>query len=330
MRKKTSIKNIGIILTILFIGLFIISSCNNKDTNETKGYKISIAEQYGLAYAPLQIMKENKIMEKNLPDVEVNWEQLGNTAAIREAMLADKLDVGFMAIPPFLIGWDKGMEWKMASGLSQSPIGLVTYKEDIKTIKDFTKNDRIALPQPGSVQHILLSMACEREFSDAKTLDDLLVTMKHPDGMNALLGRKDITAHFTSPPYIFKELEQDGMHEILSGSEAMGRDFTFIVGVTTNKFHDDNPVVYDAFIKSLHDAIEFIHNNPEESAEILADQYKLPKEEVLEYITWEGMEYNSNIEGIYEFTDFMVRNGYISKKFDDIDDIIWEDVEYEK
>ncbi|WP_432407803.1 ABC transporter substrate-binding protein [Wukongibacter sp. M2B1] len=330
MNRKLSIKIIGVLIMIFVLGVLILSGCKSNDGAKSKEHKIRVAEQYGLAYAPLQIMKENKIMEKNLPGVEVSWEQVGNTAAIREAMLANKIDAGFMAIPPFLIGWDKGMEWRIASGLSSSPIGLVTYRDDIKTIRGFTKDDRIALPQPGSVQHILLSMACEREFSDAKRLDDLLVTMKHPDGMNALLTKKDITAHFTSPPYIFKELEQKGMHQILSGSESMGKDFTFIIGVTTNKFHDNNPLVYNAFVKSLHEAMEFIQNDPEKSAKILSNEYNLPKEEVLKYITSEGMEYDSEIRGIYEFADFMVRNDYISKTFEDINNIIWEDVQYEK
>jgi len=324
MKKMTKVTVIMLLLSL------VLSGCTNKEVAKKEDYKISIAEQYGLAYAPIQIMKENKIMEKNLEGVEISWKQLGNTAAIREAMLADNLDAGFMAIPPFLIGWDKGMEWRIASGLSSSPIGLVTHRDDIKSIKDFTENDRIALPQPGSVQHILLSMACEREFSEASKLDNLLVTMKHPDGMSALLTKKDITAHFTSPPYIFKELEQEGMHQVISGDEAMGKEFTFIVGVTTNKFHDENPVVYEAFIKSLHEAMEFIENNPQEAAEMLAPKYNLSVEEVLKYITWEGMDYTKNIKGIYEFKDFMLRNDYISKSFKDINDILWEDVQYEK
>lgn len=327
--KKMSLRIIGIIVIITF-SFFTLCGCKSNNEMKTEEYKIRIAEQYGLAYAPLQIMKENKIIENNLEGIKVSWEQVGNTAAIREAMLANKIDVGFMAIPPFLIGFDKGMEWKITSGLSSSPIGLITYKENIKSIKDFTKDDRIALPQPGSVQHIILSMASEKVFSDAKKLDDLLVTMKHPDGMNALLARKDITAHFTSPPYIFKELEQEGMHQILSGKEVMGKDFTFIIGVTTNKFHDNNPLVYDAFVKSLHEAIKFINDKPEESAKILAKEYNLSEDEVLRYITWDWMEYNSKVKGIYEFNDFMVRNGYISKPFDDINEIIWKDVEYEK
>lgn len=328
MKRFLKTKSIYILLMI-FVMLFMLNGCTfNKATS--KNNEIKIAEQYGLAYAPIQIMKDKGIMEKNLPGIQITWKQMGNTAAIREGMISNQVDVGFMAIPPFMIGWDKGMEWKIASGLSSMPIGLVTYKDDIKSIEDFTADDRIALPQPGSIQHILLSMASERAFNDAGKLDNLLVTMAHPDGMNALLSKKDITAHFTSPPYIFKELENEGFHQILSGEEAMGSDFTFIVGVATKEFHDKNQKTYKAFVKSLHEAIDFINNHPREAADILAKEYNLPKKEVLNYITADGTVYSSKVKGLKDFADFMKENNYLEKSFENTSEILWEDVNYEE
>jgi len=304
--------------------------CESKNEEIDLKNNIIIAEQYGLAYAPLQIMKENKILQKNYPGANIDWKQLGNTAAIREAMLSNQLEVGFMAIPPFLIGLDKGMEWKIASGLSESPVALVTNSENIKSISDFTQKDRIALPQPGSIQHILLAMECEKKFGDAKKLDNLLVTLAHPDGMNALLSAKDITAHFTTPPYLFKELEQKNIHQILDGKEALGADFTFVVGVTTNKFHNTKPELYSAFIKSLKESIQFIQKNPDKAAEILAPIYKLSKVEVFKYITLSDMAYTDEVKGVNEFAKFMKRNNYISKEYTDKKSTMWDDVKYEK
>jgi NitT/TauT family transport system substrate-binding protein len=319
-------------ILIISLGITIIAlvGCGSKNEKNVSQNEISIAEQFGLAYAPLQIMKENKILEKNYTDVKIQWKQLGNTAAIREAMLSNQVEVGFMAIPPFLIGLDKGMEWKIASGLSESPVALVTNKENIKSIKDFSKADRIALPQPGSIQHILLAMQCEKEFGDAKKLDNLLVTLAHPDGMNALLSAKDITAHFTTPPYLFKELEQKNIHQILDGKEAIGVDFTFVVGVTTNKFHDMKPELYKAFVKSLKESIDFMQKNPDKCAEILAPIYKLSKGEVLEYITHKDMVYTDEVKGINEFSKFMKKNNYISKEYNQKSNTMWENVKYEK
>lgn len=317
-----------IIIMLLLLSILIMSSCSreSKGAGNTE-HSMSIAEQYGLAYAPLQIMKELEILEKNMPNIKVEWKQLGNTAAIREAMIAGEVDAGFMAIPPFLIGWDKGMKWKIASGLSISPTGLVTNTERIRSIRDFTLHDRIALPQPGSVQHILLSMACEKEFGDPGKLDNILVTLAHPDGMNGLLARKEITAHFTSPPYLFKELQNEGMNLILDGKEVMGSKFSFIVGVTTEEFHNQNKELYDAFLKALKEAIEIIREQPEEAAKILTNIYQIPEEELLKYLTWEDTEYTTKVYGISKFAEFMKANEYISR-IPKAEEILWDDVQY--
>lgn len=292
--------------------------------------RIAIAEQYGLAYAPVQVMKELKLLEKNLPGIKTEWKQLSNTAAIREAMLAGRVDVGFIAIPPFLIGWDKGMPWKIASGLSESPVGLVTWKKEIHSLKDILKNHRIAAPQPGSVQHILLAMACEREFGDAKKFDNQLVTLAHPDGMNALLAQREITAHFTAPPYLMKELEQPGMKQVLSGTEAFGGEFTFIVGVTTEEFHDQKSRVYQTYLKSLHQAMEYVRKNSKQTAALLSDEYRIPEAELLKYLKAPGTDYRPEIKGINQFAAFMKRNGYIGKIPQKSSEILWENVKYEE
>lgn len=321
-------------ILLFFIAIMVInialSGCFEVKEVKEVSKNIAIAEQFGLAYAPLQIMKELKLLEKNLPGANISWKQLGNTAAIREAMLAKEIDIGFMAIPPFLIGWDKGMDWKICSGLSMSPVGLVVNKQNIKSIRDFTDKDRIVLPQPGSVQHILLSMACEKEFNDPKKLDNILVTMAHPDGMNALLAKKDITAHFTTEPYLSKELEFDGVRQLLSGKDILGGDFTFIVGVSTVSFHDDKKAEYKALIKSLDEAIEYMKNNKSETIKLLSKAYSISEQEIENYLASEGTHYDKKVKGIEEFADFMKKSGYISETPKNLNDVIWEADEYEK
>jgi len=107
-------------------------------------------------------------------------------------------------------------------------------------------------------------------------------------------------------------------------------DFTFIVGVTTNKFHDSKPELYSAFIKSLKESIQFMQKNPNKAAEILAPIYKLSKVEVYKYITHKDMVYTDEVKGVNEFAKFMKRNNYISKEYTDKKSTMWDDVKYEK
>lgn len=318
-------KKITGIWCLIFI--LLLQGCSMQTDKDRS--KIRIAEQYGIAYAPVQIMKHLALIEKNVPGVTVVWEQMSNTTEIREAMVADKLDVGFMAIPPFLIGWDKGMDWKIATGLSSVPTGLVAGKK-IESIGDLDENDRIAVPQPGSVQHILLAMACKVEFNEPERLDNQLVTLSHPDGMNALLSGTEITAHFTSTPYLEKELEADGFHLVLDGEEVFGQKFSFIVGVTTKAMHDESPAHYEGFNNAVAEAIEFINNDPEGAAVILAQYYEMSEEEILAYLLSDSSEYSTMVKGTKKFSRFMAETKYLSKQYEDISEILWDNTAYEE
>ncbi len=285
--------------------LILLAGCNQ----ERKSF--AIAEQYGLAYAPVTIMKEKGFLKDALPGVEIEWKQMANTTSIREAMVAGDLDIGFMALPPFFIGTDKGMEWKIISGLSEVPVALVSLDEEIQSLSDFAKTDRIALPQPGSIQHMLLSMAAERELGDARHFDNMIVTMTHPDGMQALLANKDIKGHFTSPPYLFMELENPKAHVVLTGEEAIGERFTFVAGVSKDDFSINNPLWEAVFKDALAESISFIEKSPYEASRILSKTYGLDEEKIYEYITREDMVYTLEINGMKKFHDFMEGEGYI-------------------
>jgi len=290
-------------IIFLLLSLLLLAGCQgNKDS-------IRIAEQYGLAYAPLQIMKAKKILEKKHPEIEVEWLRLGNTTAIREAVLAGDLDVGFMGIPPFLIAKDKGMPWKIACGLTQAPLGLMVAPGEYTSLKEFKASDKIALPQPGSIQHILLSMAAERESGNPALLDNNLVALKHPDGMNALLSGA-VKGHFTSPPYLFQE-QTEGFECLVSGEEAMGGAFTFIAGAVTEKFYQKHNDIYHDFIDSLKDAIRFIEEEPDETLRILSEAYSLDENKLETWLYFSDLNFKTEIDGLDSFIDFMYSRSYL-------------------
>ncbi len=315
-------KSIGRTLSIVLLSVLqiLFFSCSGAG-------EVTIAEQYGLAYAPLQIMRSQGFFEKLEPEIEVKWVKLGNTAAIREAVLADEVDLGFMGLPPFLIGADKGMDWKLVSGLSICPVGLVA-GEAIPDFSSLTPRHRIALPQPGSIQHILLSMASERKYGDAARFDKALVTMKHPDGMTALISGA-VDAHFTSPPYIFMENDTEaadgsGFKTILSGFDAFGGEFSFIGAMADGTFIEENPGLLKSFLKALEQSVDFINANPAKSAEILAGIYNLPEKQIFQYINREDMKYTTELYGLENFILFMHENGYLSEKINP-GDVLYND-----
>lgn len=312
-------KILGIVFFCISL-LLLISGCSSAGSDKDIKSLI-IADQFGLAYGPVQIMKEKGFLNEELEDYNIEWVQLGNTTAIREAILADKLDVGFLGIPPFLIGYENGMDWKIFSGLSSSPLGLVTNDTSIKSLKDINSSHRIALPQPGSIQHILLSMGAEREFGDAKYFDNQLVTMKHPDGMNALLANSDIDLHFTSPPYLFEELKAENASLVISGDQCFGDDFTFIVGMTTKKLYEDKDA-FRGLNEALKKSIRFINENKEESLDILSSYYDYDRETLEVYLYESGIIYSEELKGLDNFIRFMKDSDYLKNLYTE-EEVTW-------
>ncbi|HUW69448.1 MAG TPA: ABC transporter substrate-binding protein [bacterium] len=310
-----------IAVSVIMLGASL-SSCQKSQSG------LRIAEQFGLAYAPVTIARQLGFMdealkEAGLPD-KVEWLRLANTATIREAALAGNVDAAFMGIPPYLISKAGGMTWRIAAGLNQSPNALVSGSARIQNLDDFKPEDRIVLPQPGSIQHILLAMGAQRLLGDAKRFDNQLVTMSHPDGMQALLAGKEIVAHFTSSPYLALELKQPGIHQILDGRTCFGGPYTFIVTVATDKLAQTRPRVYRAFMAGLRKGIDYVREHPEESARILAPLYSMDVETVMALLGEQGNEYGTTVLGLGRFVDFMKETGYLPEKFSYGDDLYWD------
>src|SRR5207253_3510641 len=125
----------------------------------------------------------------------------------------------------------------------------------VRTIADFTDEDRIALPAPKvSVQAIMLEMMAEKTFGPGKhqTLDHLTVGMSHPDGTAAMLaGKIEITAHFTSAPFQYQQLENPAIRKVLSSYDATDGPNTFAVVASVGRWREANPKPYRAVYEAV-------------------------------------------------------------------------------
>lgn len=319
MRQK-KIKTAAILVLLFALGF---GGCGEKEKTT-----LNIAQQFGIAYAPLNIMEQLGMLEEKLPEVEINWKQFGGPTAIREAMLAGEVDFGFMGIAPVMIGYDNGMGWRYATGISANQVALVTDKEDVMSLKDFTSQDRIAILSPGCTQHILLCMLCKQQLGDYMALDNQLVSMTHPDAMNALIANTEVSAHFATPPYLQEELK-NGMHIIADGEDIAGAQFTFISGVAMEKFYNGHPELYAAFIETLNEAIDYINEHTDEAIRILAPLYGLSEDELREQMSYGGTIYSSDLCGVEPIKEAMYDMGFLKENYDyrDLcfDNVIWKE-----
>src|SRR5262249_45728726 len=138
------------------------------------------------------------------------------------------------------------------------------------SIKDFTDKDRIALPAVKvSIQAVTLQMAAEAALGKFDALDRLTVSLAHPDGLAAMMsGKSEVTAHFTSAPFQYQELEDSRVHRVLNSYDVLGGPSTFNCVWTTAKFREQNPKLYGAFLAALEDAMRFIGEDKKGAAEL--------------------------------------------------------------
>lgn len=103
---------------------------------------------------------------------------------------------------------------------------LTTRNPNVKSLRDFTDKDRIAVPSVKvSVQAVTPQMAAEKEFGPGNysKLDSLTVSLGAPEAQAALLsGKSEITAHLSSPPFQYQQLKHPGIHKVLDSYDVLG------------------------------------------------------------------------------------------------------------
>lgn len=325
--KNFFVKKIIPILSTIFLTTSLISCSSNKNNNlqNSKKEKLVIAYQYGMAYAPFVVMKEQNLIEKYYPNVDIEWQVLNSGSAINEAMISGKIDVAAIGAPPFITGVSKDIPYKMFTGLSGQPNGLITNNPNLNSLSDFTSDNKIALVNFGCVQHLLLAMASEKEFGDPHALDNNITAMALPDATQSLLSG-GIETHFASAPYLYKELESEKNHEIKIVDNIWPKDNVLFVGVASNNLYENNKELYDALVKASNESIDYINNNKDKASELLCENEGVTSEVMLSYLNNEKCIYTNKASGIMDLAEFMYRANFIDKKPSSIDNFVYDNL----
>ncbi|MCK0209793.1 ABC transporter substrate-binding protein [Starkeya koreensis] len=288
--------------------------------------ELRIAQQFGIAYLPLIVAKEQKLIEKHagtagVKDLKVEWLRLSGAAAMNDSLISGGLDFATAGVAPAILTWDKTRgktDILLIAALGSMPNVLTTNNPNVKTIKDFTDTDRIALPSVKvGFQPIVLQIAAEKTFGQYDKLDHLTVSLPHPDATASILsGTGGITAHFTSPPFFEQQLQNDKVHAVLNSYDVLGGPHTFNVVYGTKKFALDNPKTVDAFVAALDEANEWIKANPKDAAAlyIAAEKSKLDPGFIEAIIRDPQIRFTTVPERVEVFVDFEHRIGLIKQK----------------
>ncbi len=301
--------------------------------------EINVAKQYGISYLPLMLMEDGQLIEKHARaagiEVKVTWATFAGGNVMNDALLSNSLQIASGGVGPLVTLWSRtrgNLDVRGVAALNSMPLYLVTRDPQVKTARDLSDKDRIALPAAKiSVQALALQMAAEQIFGPGQQnrFDALTVSMAHPDAMQALLsGQSEVNAHFGSPPYQYEELARPGMHLVLNNYDVMGGAVTFNVVWTTAKFRSENPKLYAAFVAALDEAEAFINSDKRAAAEayLRISKDKDTLEDIERMLNDPQTVFTTTPQNVMKYADFMYRTGAIKVKPDTWKDLFFPNV----
>ncbi|MHA6197982.1 ABC transporter substrate-binding protein [Pseudomonas wadenswilerensis] len=299
--------------------------------------EIRIAEQFGIVYLLLNVVRDQHLIEKHGKalgvDIKVDWTQLSGGAATNDALLSGSVDIVGAGVGPLLTIWDRTQgrqNVKAVASLGNFPYYLLSSNPNVKTIADISEKDRIALPAVGvSVQSRFLQYAAAKQWGDKEfnRLDKYTLAVPHPDATAALIaGGTELNGHFSNPPFQEQALANKDVHVVLDTYELLGPNSPTVL-FTTEKFRKDNPKTYKAFVDALAEAADFAQKDKAAAADtyIRVTKAKISREELLKIIDSPKYEFTVTPKNTYPLAEFLYRVGAIKHKPESWKDYFFQD-----
>ena len=323
---------IAVLCVVVTLGLPTTTSAEVKE--------VQIARGFAIPHLPIMIMEHDKLLEKHalaagLGEIRVVYSTIGGGSVMNDSLISGALSFGVGGPPPMLTLWDKTRSAIQVKGVcaeATMPLLLNTRNPNLKTVKDLTEKDKIAVGAVKvSIQARLLQMAAAKAFGDAEfaRFDPLTVGMNSPDASAALRsGAGEVDTNFSLPPFQYAELKVPGIHTLASSNEIMGGPHTFTMVYTTGKFHDANPRTYQAFLAAIKEAIATINRDKSAVARIYLEMTN-SKESVADIVAILDdplVQFTMTPTGTMKFADFMHRIGALKNKPNSWQDYFFEEI----
>jgi NitT/TauT family transport system substrate-binding protein len=310
--------------SLLLIVLFLFASaCGNAAPNSSGApSSFTIVYQPGLGAVTFITLKLQKTLDKQFPHTTFQWKIVDSGSAVREAILAGQGQLGTLGISPFLVGWDKGMDWKVLLATYHADTWLVAMNPRIKALKDFRPNDKIGVVAPDAQQAIDLRKSALDQLGNAHALDKNLVAIGSADGEQALLSGQ-LAANYAGPPFQESEVAAGG-HIVVDTNAAFGRVGPGLV-VLPQSFYNQYPAFSKAVYQDLRNASAYDASHYTQAAQYLAQDagsggkasYALFKK----LLDDTNLVFETTPSGLMAYARFMQSIGLISKAPDSVNDL---------
>jgi NitT/TauT family transport system substrate-binding protein len=335
---RTARRNIA--LALLAAALGFVAGCGGQSSGAATEVRIPLGAG-GVGFLPLFVMRDRALIEKHasaagLTDLTVRWIDLGGPAVMNDALLSGSVDFIAAGPPAFITLWDRtrgSADVRGVAAMSSLPMYLNTTHPTLTALDELTETDKIAVTAVKvSIPSIVMQMYAAGRYGAAEAFrfDRYTVTMTHPDALIALLsGGNQINAHFTSPPFHQREIEDPRVRTILNTDDIMGGATTFTMLSTTARYREANPAAYAAVLAALEEANELIRTDPRAAAEILfaaESAAGFTVDELVEVLQDPDIRFTTTPENTQKYAEFMQEIGSIENRPSSWRDLFFPDI----
>ena len=282
---------------------------------------VKIGVGYGLAFLPLYICEDLKLIEKHAKeshlDVKASFPRFMGATQMQDAIGSGAIDMAPFGTAPLLAAWQKAKDTPKQifaiSGITTLPLTLLSNQPKEQSIADLKPADHMAVPTLTSPQMYLLELQSEKVFHQHDRLRGQVVALSHADAIAALVeGTGPVTAYFSSPPFTQLALRDADVHPMLSSAEVMNGKSSFLIMGATKAYIVAQPQMPEVIEKAIDEAARIIHDDPRRAAQIYLTHEPsgtingAAMEAVIRDIK---DEFGSAVYGVQTMADFMGRHG---------------------
>ena len=207
----------------------------------------------------------------------IAWKKFNAGSTEIEALMAGELDMGYIGPGPAINGFIKtGGEIQIIAGACSGGTVLVSRQDvTIRDIEDL-KNKRIAVPQYGNTQHVVLKQLLDdkglKETSRGGTVE--IVQVENPD-VRTLFDKKEIDAAFVPEPWGSLLINESKARVVLDFDEGWRNgDYPVAVLIARTDFIKEHPEIVRKFLQTHTELTAMAANDPAASQQIINKEIK--------------------------------------------------------
>lgn len=250
---------------------------------------------------------------------DLNWTLFPTGPAMMEAFKTGKIDVGYIGLPPVMMGINKGLKLKCVAGghvegtvmISKDSFSSFDDLGSVNKVLEQFEGDTIGTPAQGSIHDVII-----RDL--IHDLDISIINYPWADFIPSAIDDGEIAAGLGTPSLATVALREINSKLIIPPSKLWPYNPSYGI-VVMEEFINQNPDLINDFLIAHEAACNFIRNQPREAAEVAAGQLgNIDVDFVLEtfqispkYCASLPEEY---IKSTLDFVPVLEKLGYLEKK----------------